>query len=137
MIAFFVIFVIHTIKYRGDVFIMVEVKLKISFNNEILRFPCLIIIKNMHNEVIYKNKFNCLDKISVFLTKCCAYKVYVIHSANVLGVFFIYARENELYNVNLTSNKHIVSICLMDANYPNLKITESEINLCKKNISYQ
>ena len=116
---------------------MVEVKLKISFNNEILRFPCLIIIKNMHNEVIYKNKFNCLDKISVSLTKCCAYKVYVIHSANVLGVFFIYARENELYNVNLTSNKHIVSICLMDANYPNLKITESEINLCKKNTSYQ
>ena len=116
---------------------MVEVKLKISFNNEILRFPCLIIIKNMLNEVIYKNKFNCLDKVSIPLTKCCAYKVCVIHNANVLGMFSIYARENELYNVNLTSNKHIVSICLMDANYPNLKIMGGEINLCQKNIPYQ
>lgn len=116
---------------------MVEVKLKISFNNEILRFPCLIIIKNMHNEIIYKNKSNCLDKISVSLRKCCAYKVYVINNANVLGVFSIYARENELYNVNLTSNKHIVFIYLMDANYPNLKITGGEINLCQKNILYQ
>ena len=55
---------------------MVKVKLKISYDNKILKLPCLILIKNIHNKVVYENKFNCLDEFSVFLTEGLAYKVF-------------------------------------------------------------
>lgn len=116
---------------------MVKVKLKISYDNKILKLPCLILIKNIHNKVVYENKFNCLDEFSVFLTEGLAYKVYVIYNANILGAFSIYARNNESYNINLLPNKHFISIWLMDANYPNLKIMGGEVNLCQKNKPYR
>ena len=90
-----------------------------------------IILKDKCNKVVFESFSEEIGKIRIPICDREVYKLIIISKANKFIVPLI-AKKNETYCINIGSNnpnskKHLITIWLMDANYPNIRIKGGEI----------
>ena len=97
--------------------------IKLCSNNSISLSNIKVKLINKCNKIVFTGKTGCLGKIKIPVCNNEVYKL-VIYS-NLLIVTPLIAKRNKVYCVNIDNNKerkHLVTIMLMDKNYPNIKI---------------
>ena len=90
-----------------------------------------LILKNKCNIVVFESSLEEIGKIRIPICDREVYKLIIISKTNKFIVPLI-AKKNETYCINIGSNnpnskKHLITIRLMDANYPNIRIKGGEI----------
>lgn len=82
-----------------------------------------IMLKDNCNKIVFKGITNNLGKIKIPI---CDNELYnLIIYSNIIIIVPLIARKDKIYCVNIDNNKeskHLVTIMLMDKNYPNIKI---------------
>ena len=90
-----------------------------------------IVLKDLCNKIVFTGITDNYGNIKVQICNNNLYHLYVCNGLNTKQVPLI-ARKNELYCININkqkSNKHYVTILLIDKNYKNIKIKKGEILL--------
>ncbi len=90
-----------------------------------------IVLKDICNKIVFTGITDNYGNIKVPICNNNLYHLYVCNGLNTKQVPLI-ARKNELYCININkpkSNKHCVTILLIDKNYKNIKIKKGEILL--------
>ena len=90
-----------------------------------------IILKDKCNKVVFESFSEEIGKIRIPICDREVYKLIIISKANKFIVPLI-AKKNENYCINIGSNnpnskKNLITIRLMDANYPNIRIKGGEM----------
>ena len=85
-----------------------------------------LILKNKYNKVVFESFLEGNGKIRIPIYDREVYKLIVVSKSNKFIVPLI-AKKNENYCINIGSNnpnskKNLITIRLMDANYPNIRI---------------
>ena len=85
-----------------------------------------LILKDTCNKVVFESFLKEIGKIKIPICDRKVYKLIIISKSNKFIVPLI-AKKNETYCINIGSNnpnskKHLITIRLMDANYPNIRI---------------
>lgn len=90
-----------------------------------------IVLKDICNKIVFTGITDNYGNIKVPICNNNLYHLYVCNGLDIKQVPLI-ARKNELYCININkqkSNKHYVTILLIDKNYKNIKIKKGEISL--------
>lgn len=90
-----------------------------------------LILKDKCNKVVFESFSEEISKIRIPICDREVYKLIITSKTNKFIVPLI-AKKNETYCINIGSNnpnskKHLITIRLMDANYPNIRIKGGEI----------
>ena len=90
-----------------------------------------LLLKDKCNKVVSEFFLEKIGKIRIPICDRKVYKLIIISKSNKFIVPLI-AKKNETYCINIGSNnpnskKHLITIRLMDANYPNIRIKGGEM----------
>lgn len=101
----------------------IYIKICANINMQNIKF----VLKNKYNKVVFETFVkDCFDKIKIPICNHEVYKLIIISKVNKCVVPLI-AKKNETYFINIAGNnlndrKQLITIRLMDANYPNIRI---------------
>ena len=85
-----------------------------------------LILKNKCNKIVFECFSNKFGKVKIPVYDKEVYRLIIISKTKKITIPLI-AKKNETYCINISNNnlnnrKHFITIKLMDANYPNIRI---------------
>lgn len=87
---------------------------------------------NKCNKIVFDGMTDCFGKIKIPICDDEVYRLIVYSNLAIIKIPMI-AKTNNVYSINISNKrnvrKHLVTLCLMDANYPNLKIEGGKMTI--------
>ena len=117
---------------------MIKEYIYIKICNGMNLSKCSILLKDKCNRVVFEGVTDNFGRIKIPICNNEVYKLIIILGIKTIVVPLV-AKENELYCINISSDinkSHLITVVLLDADNPNLKIKRGEITLCQ-NIPFQ
>lgn len=87
-------------------------------------------LKDKCNKVVFEGKTDNLGRIKIPICNNEPYNLIIYSNLTVIKVSLI-AKKNRVYHININnkSNGKLITILLMDKNYPNIKIEGGKMTL--------
>lgn len=90
-------------------------------------------LKDKCNKIVFDGVSNYFGKIKIPICDNEIYKLVIYYDLTIIVVPLV-ARASEIYCINIDNNtkgKHLVTVLLIDKNYPNIKIEGGNMILCQ------
>ena len=105
--------------------------IRLCSNNNIVLSNLKIILKDTCNKIVYEGITDRFGNIELPICDNEVYKIIIYSNLSIILVPII-AKKNRTYCININNKcikKHLITILLMDKNYPNLRIKGGKIIL--------
>ena len=104
------------------------------YSNESMNLSNLkVTLKDKCNKTVFNGITDVFGKVKIPICNNEIYKIFIYTNLSITKIPLI-AKKDTVYCINVGSNKikeHLVTIMLMDKNYPNIKIEGGKMILCQ------
>lgn len=110
---------------------MIKDYIYIKICNDINTYKNKIVLKDKYNKIVYNGVTDNVGRIKIPIYNNEVYKLLVF-SKDKMSIIPLMAKSQKHYCINVSNNingKRNITILLVDANYPNLKVKRGEITL--------